>query len=85
MITRNLKEIQQMCGGTGLKEKYKDTIITGVSTDSRNINHGQLFIPLIGENFNGHDFITMAIGKGAAASLWNKNETMPDIDFPLFL
>jgi len=85
LITRNLKEIQQMCGGTGLKEKYKDTVITGVSTDSRNINHGQLFIPLIGENFNGHDFITMAIGKGAAASLWNKNETMPDIDFPFIL
>lgn len=85
MITRNIKEIQEMCGGNGLKEKYEDIVIKGVSTDSRNISPGQLFIPLIGENFNGHDFITMAIAKGAAASLWNKNEPMPNNDFPFIL
>ncbi len=85
MITRNLKEVQKMCGGTGLKEKYEDIVIKGVSTDSRNISPGQLFIPLIGENFNGHDFITMAISKGAVASLWNKNEPMPNNDFPFIV
>ncbi|WMM25030.1 UDP-N-acetylmuramoyl-tripeptide--D-alanyl-D-alanine ligase [Tissierella sp. MB52-C2] len=85
MITRNLKEIESMCNGTELKDKYNDIVIKGVCTDSRNITHDQLFIPLIGENFNGHDFITMAIGKGAAACLWNKNEIMPDLDFPFIL
>ncbi|MSU02756.1 UDP-N-acetylmuramoyl-tripeptide--D-alanyl-D-alanine ligase [Tissierella pigra] len=85
MITRSLQEIETMCSGTGLKDKYSDIVIKGVCTDSRNIIHGQLFIPLIGENFNGHDFITMAIGKGAVACIWSKDETMPDLDFPFIL
>lgn len=85
MITRNIKEIEKMCGGSGLANKFEKIVIRGVSTDSRNISANQLFIPLIGENFNGHDFITMAIGKGAVASLWNKNEPMPDNDFPFIL
>ena len=85
MITRKLKEIEKMCGGSGLGSKFEEIVIKGVSTDSRNISANQLFIPLIGENFNGHDFITMAIGKGAVASLWNKNEPMPDNDFPFIL
>lgn len=74
-----------MCGGTGLKTQQEDLMIEGVSTDSRSIKPGQLFIPIKGENFNGHDFITMAIGKGAVATLWNKDEPMPTNDFPFIL
>lgn len=85
MIKRSLKEIQIMCGGTGLKTQQEDLMIEGVSTDSRSIKPGQLFIPIKGENFNGHDFITMAIGKGAVATLWNKDEPMPTNDFPFML
>lgn len=85
MIKRSLKEIQIMCGGTGLKTQQEDLMIEGVSTDSRSIKPGQLFIPIKGENFNGHDFITMAIGKGAVATLWNKDEPMPNNDFPFIL
>ncbi|WP_353096988.1 UDP-N-acetylmuramoyl-tripeptide--D-alanyl-D-alanine ligase [Tissierella praeacuta] len=82
MITRSLREVQKMCGGSGLQNQYEDIMIKGVSTDSRSISSGQLFIPLVGENFNGHDFITMAMGKGAVASLWNKSEPIPNSDFP---
>jgi len=85
MIKRSLKDIKEMCGGSDLKNKYEEIVINGISTDSRNINNDQLFIPLVGENFNGHDFITMAIGKGAVASLWNKDEPMPNVDFPFIL
>lgn len=85
LIRRKLKEIQKMCGGSGLADKFDEIVIEGVSTDSRNIGPGQLFIPLVGENFNGHDFVTMAIGKGAIATLWNKNEPMPNNDFPFIL
>ncbi len=41
-------------------------IISGVSTDSRNVCPGQLFIALKGENFDGHDFVKQAIDKGAS-------------------
>lgn len=85
MIIRNLKEIQTMCGGFGLKEKYEDIEIKGVSTDSRNISSENLFIPLVGENFNGHKFIQDVIDKKIKAALWSRNESIPDIDFPFIL
>lgn len=84
MITRTLKEIQEMCNGFGLRSEFEDIEIKGVSTDTRTIAPGQLFIPLIGENFNGHKFLKIAIDKGAKASLWKKDEPIhEDLDFPL--
>ena len=43
--------------------------VTGVSTDSRNILKGDLFIALRGDNFDGHKFAFKAVEKGAAAIL----------------
>lgn len=43
--------------------------LNAVSTDSRTIAPGSLFIPLAGDSFDGHDYITMAIERGAAAVL----------------
>ncbi len=42
---------------------------TGVCTDSRVIAPGDLFVALAGENFDGHDYVPQAIGRGAAAAL----------------
>jgi UDP-N-acetylmuramoyl-tripeptide--D-alanyl-D-alanine ligase len=42
-----------------------DAVVRGVSTDSRSIARGQLFIALVGPNFNGHDFIAHAEQRGA--------------------
>ena len=47
----------------------------GISTDSRNINAGNLFIPLKGENFDGHDYIIDALNKEASISLTHKDIT----------
>ncbi|WZL74735.1 UDP-N-acetylmuramoyl-tripeptide--D-alanyl-D-alanine ligase [Clostridiaceae bacterium 35-E11] len=55
----------------------KKSIIHGVSMDSRSIKKNEIFIPLIGEKFNGHDFIKKAIDQGATAILasqWNKED-----------
>lgn len=43
--------------------------VRGISTDSRSLKKGELFIPLVGESFDGHDFIPLAAERGAAASL----------------
>ena len=43
--------------------------IHGFSTDSRSIQPGELFIPLRGEKFDGHDYLTQAVQRGAAACL----------------
>jgi len=42
---------------------------SGISTDSRNIAQGSLFIALRGEHFDGHDFIHHAAAAGAVAAL----------------
>ena len=44
--------------------------IRGVSTDSRKIQPGELFVPIEGPNFDGHQFIRQALEKGAAGSLF---------------
>jgi UDP-N-acetylmuramoyl-tripeptide--D-alanyl-D-alanine ligase len=56
----------------------ESTMVSGISTDSRQINAGDLFIPLIGENFDGHDYIQSAFDKGAAATLTQRES----LDFP---
>ena len=43
-----------------------------VSTDSRSITAGDLFVALRGESFDGHDYIAEAVKKGAAAVLCEK-------------
>lgn len=47
--------------------------IKNISTDTRNIKEGDLFIPIIGENFDGHNFIDVAFEKGAIACLSQKD------------
>ena len=41
-------------------------IFTGVSTDTRTITPGSLFVALSGERFDGHAFIPEALRRGAA-------------------
>lgn len=43
-----------------------DVTVTTLSTDSRSIGEGMWFIPIRGERFDGHDYIDMALEKGAA-------------------
>ena len=43
--------------------------ITGVSSDSRTITPGNLFVALRGEKFDGHHFVADVAGKGAIALL----------------
>ncbi|MBK7326686.1 MAG: UDP-N-acetylmuramoyl-tripeptide--D-alanyl-D-alanine ligase [Propionivibrio sp.] len=47
----------------------QDIAFSRVSTDSRKIAPGDLFIALRGENFDGHDFIAAAKARGAVAAV----------------
>ncbi|MGF1602654.1 MAG: UDP-N-acetylmuramoyl-tripeptide--D-alanyl-D-alanine ligase [Thermosynechococcaceae cyanobacterium] len=45
------------------------TTVTGLSTDTRELQPGSAFLALRGENFDGHAFIEQAIEKGAIAAI----------------
>ncbi|MBQ3124149.1 MAG: UDP-N-acetylmuramoyl-tripeptide--D-alanyl-D-alanine ligase [Clostridia bacterium] len=51
--------------------------INSITTDSRKAEHGVLFIPLKGENADGHDFIKSALDNGSV-SLTERDETYID-------
>lgn len=67
-----------------IEEKIDENpVITGVSINTRTIQPGDLFIPFRGEQVNGHRFVQDAFAKGAAASLWLKDEPNPPQNVPL--
>lgn len=43
----------------------KDVDIVEITRDSREIKEGYLFIPIVGENIDGHDYIDIALANGA--------------------
>ncbi len=45
-----------------------DVRFQGVSTDSRSLEPGNLFVALVGERFDGHEYLAQAAGRGAAAA-----------------
>ena len=51
----------------------EDVLFTGVSTDSRSVKSGDLFIALSGKNFDGNKFVSQAKDRGAVAAMVNQN------------
>jgi UDP-N-acetylmuramoyl-tripeptide--D-alanyl-D-alanine ligase len=52
--------------GGELLAKGKEQGFLGISTDSRSLRPGELFVALVGENFDGHQFVEEAASRGAA-------------------
>ncbi|HXE98281.1 MAG TPA: UDP-N-acetylmuramoyl-tripeptide--D-alanyl-D-alanine ligase [Dongiaceae bacterium] len=56
--------------------------VSAVSTDSRSVDPGELFVPLRGERFDGHTFIQEVAEKGVTTILaeeqWLKGHSIPD-------
>ncbi|MBL8525721.1 MAG: UDP-N-acetylmuramoyl-tripeptide--D-alanyl-D-alanine ligase [Betaproteobacteria bacterium] len=61
-----LSEIAQ---GIGACLIGADASIGGVSTDTRTLQPGDLFVAIKGDNFDGHEYLARALEKGAAAAL----------------
>lgn len=73
MIDFTLKQIAEITGGEYIGPDHMlNTPINGITIDSRAVQPGELFVPIVGERFDGHDFIPSAVEKGAVASLAHK-------------
>src|SRR6266536_654985 len=67
-----LSQIAQFAGAS-LSSGDGTVVINKVSTDSRTIKPGELFVALRGENFEGHDFIEAGAKAGATGALVDPN------------
>ena len=54
-------------------------VVSSVSTDSRTAGAGSLFIPLVGENHDAHDFVGSALKNGCTAFLISRIEAADDL------
>lgn len=54
-----------------------DRPVVEISTDSRTLKPGSVFVPLVGENFDGHDYLSTALEAGAIGVVWGR-EQAPD-------
>ena len=71
--------LSQIASATNGELLGTDTGIDGVTTDTRKLTKGQLFVALKGPNFNAHDFVSTAVDAGAVAVMV---EYALDIDVP---
>ncbi|MGO1297067.1 MAG: UDP-N-acetylmuramoyl-tripeptide--D-alanyl-D-alanine ligase [Vibrio sp.] len=76
MITTSLQDIAHAING---QLQGDNPVIEHVSTDTRDIQSQTLFIALIGERFDAHEFIHQAQAAGAVAALVSRPL---DTDFP---
>lgn len=68
MIRMDVRTVAEVTGGY-LVQNGASVELNGISTDSRTLQPGDLFVPLRGEQFDGHDYLPQAIQRGAAACL----------------
>ncbi len=66
MIEMTMQQVA-LAMNTRSPNRVDDGSITSVSTDSRAIEAGALFFAIVGEQFDGHDFVEQALSSGASA------------------
>ena len=76
----NVAEIAAATHGRLLGES--SAVVNGISTDSRTVAAGQLFIPLRGERFDGHEYLSQVAAAGVGVCLaeerWLKQHSLPE-------
>jgi UDP-N-acetylmuramoyl-tripeptide--D-alanyl-D-alanine ligase len=75
MLTISLNELLKVTGGElWNNDKGNKIIARGVSIDSRTIQKGNLFVAIPGERFDGHQFVSDAVKKGAGVVIISKEK-----------
>lgn len=74
----SLEDVLKATAGILVSGKLENTLY-GISTDSRLVNKGNLFIALKGEKFDGHDFVQKALDHGAAGILVQDEEKINQV------
>jgi UDP-N-acetylmuramoyl-tripeptide--D-alanyl-D-alanine ligase len=64
----SFSQLAEWSGGS-LTHGQKERMVTRVTTDSRTIRPGDLFVALVGDRFDGHNFLDDAFRQGAVAAM----------------
>lgn len=77
--------LSQWAGVTGGQVVGNDLNVTEISTDTRTLKEGDVYVALKGEYFDGHHYLSTAIGKGASAVVVqqkSENCSVPQLVMP---
>lgn len=77
MMLRSIEAVIRMLDADYIEYGDLTRQLSGVCIDSRKVSYGNLYIPVIGERFDGHTFASQAIERGALAILWQKDHPNP--------
>lgn len=77
----NVRQLLEATDGT-LLSGAETGLFRAISTDTRTIQPGDLYVPLTGGQFDGHDFVVQALEKGAAGFLWVEDRPDPEFSWP---
>ena len=81
MKNLTLEHIAEACHGTYVgPEEAKNICVTAITSDSRKVEKGCLFVPIVGARVDGHNFIPQVMEAGAACTLSEK--VLEDAAFP---
>jgi UDP-N-acetylmuramoyl-tripeptide--D-alanyl-D-alanine ligase len=72
-----LQEAAAVVGGSLRGAADPQARIRGVSIDTRTLKPGNLFVPIAGAQFDGHDFVQEGFRAQASAALWQADRGMP--------
>ena len=78
-----MMDMREAAAGTGGEVRGANVAFAAVSSDTRSIGEGALFVALRGERFDGHDYLAAARTRGAAAAMVDRRAPEAGGDAPL--
>ncbi|TAE30357.1 MAG: UDP-N-acetylmuramoyl-tripeptide--D-alanyl-D-alanine ligase [Candidatus Kapaibacterium sp.] len=81
-FTRN--DLIEIFGTQVMASLPKNCAVSGISTDTRSLHKGNIFVALVGERFDAHSLLAEAVQKGASLLVVNESflATNPSLDAP---
>lgn len=81
MKNLTLENIAKVCGGTFFgNEELLGREVSSITADSRKMEAGGLFVPIVGERSDGHSYIADVMGKGVLCTLSERD--LGQVDYP---
>ncbi|MBU1120022.1 UDP-N-acetylmuramoyl-tripeptide--D-alanyl-D-alanine ligase [Patescibacteria group bacterium] len=71
-----LRDIKERFPEFEIRNYDDNAYFVGFNHDSRTIKSNEIFIPIVGDNFDGHDFILQALKDGASMSICESKKSL---------